>query len=188
MKRTETLIGGVCVIEPRVFGDSRGWFYESYSLRAFEQIGIDTVFVQDNRSYSSAKGTLRGLHCQVGESAQAKLVSCTRGEILDVAVDIREGSPTYMKHVGVILSAENKKMLYIPAGCLHGFVALTDDVELSYKVDKFYSAADDRSIRYDDPAFGIDWGATDPVLSDKDRNAPLFACSDARFTYDGEKK
>ena len=181
MKRTDTNISGVCIIEPQVFGDSRGWFYESYSQRAFEQIGISTVFVQDNRSYSAAKGTLRGLHCQTGESAQAKLVSCTRGEILDVAVDIRKGSPTYMQHIGVILSGENKKMLFIPAGCLHGFVALTDYVELSYKVDKFYSAEHDRSIRYDDPAFGIDWGTDSPILSDKDRNAPLYADSDADF-------
>ena len=178
MKRIDTPVNGVCIIEPRVFGDSRGWFYENYSLCEFENLGIDTVFVQDNRSYSSKKGTLRGLHCQKGESAQAKLVSCTRGEILDVAVDIRRDSPTYMKHVGVILSAENKKMLYIPEGCLHGFVALTDDVELSYKVNRFYSAEDDRSIRYDDPAFGIEWGVENPVLSDKDKNAPLYSESD----------
>lgn len=178
MNKKETAVDGVYIIEPKVFGDSRGWFYENYSTKAFSEIGIDTVFVQDNRSYSAKKGTLRGLHCQKAPAAQAKLVSCTRGEILDVAVDIRRDSPTYMKHVKVLLSAENKLMLYIPKGCLHGFVALTDDVELSYKVDELYSPENDRSIRYDDPDIGIDWGEAEPVLSDKDRNAPLLKDSD----------
>ena len=178
MNKKETAVDGVYIIEPKVFGDSRGWFYENYSTHAFSEIGIDTVFVQDNRSYSAKKGTLRGLHCQKAPAAQAKLVSCTRGEILDVAVDIRRDSPTYMKHVKVLLSAENKLMLYIPKGCLHGFVALTDDVELSYKVDELYSPENDRSIRYDDPDIGIDWGEVEPVLSDKDRNAPLLKDSD----------
>ncbi len=178
MIKKETCIDGVYIIEPRVFGDSRGWFYESYSANAFAEIGIDTVFVQDNRSYSAKKGTLRGLHCQKAPAAQAKLVSCTRGEIIDVAVDIRKDSPTYMKHVKVNLSAENKLMLYIPKGCLHGFAALTDDVELSYKVDEFYSPENDRSIRFDDPVIGIDWGETNPILSDKDKNAPLLRDSD----------
>ena len=178
MNKKETAIDGVYIIEPKVFGDSRGWFYENYSTKAFSEIGIDTVFVQDNRSYSARKGTLRGLHCQKAPAAQAKLVSCTRGEILDVAVDIRRDSPTYMKHVKVLLSAENKLMLYIPKGCLHGFVALTDDVELSYKVDELYSPENDRSIRYDDPDIGIDWGEVEPVLSNKDRNAPLLKDSD----------
>lgn len=178
MIKKETCIDGVYIIEPRVFGDSRGWFYESYSAKAFAEIGIDTVFVQDNRSYSAKKGTLRGLHCQKAPAAQAKLVSCTRGEIIDVAVDIRKDSPTYMKHVKVNLSAENKLMLYIPKGCLHGFAALTDDVELSYKVDEFYSPENDRSIRFDDPVIGIDWGETNPILSDKDKNAPLLRDSD----------
>ncbi len=178
MNKKETAVDGVYIIEPKVFGDSRGWFYENYSTKAFSEIGIDTVFVQDNRSFSAKKGTLRGLHCQKAPAAQAKLVSCTRGEILDVAVDIRRDSPTYMKHVKVLLSAENKLMLYIPKGCLHGFVALTDDVELSYKVDELYSPENDRSIRYDDPDIGIDWGEVEPVLSDKDRNAPLLKDSD----------
>ncbi|MBR5112921.1 MAG: dTDP-4-dehydrorhamnose 3,5-epimerase [Clostridia bacterium] len=178
MNKKETAVDGVYIIEPKVFGDSRGWFYENYSTKTFSEIGIDTVFVQDNRSYSAKKGTLRGLHCQKAPAAQAKLVSCTRGEILDVAVDIRRDSPTYMKHVKVLLSAENKLMLYIPKGCLHGFVALTDDVELSYKVDELYSPENDRSIRYDDPDIGIDWGEVEPVLSDKDRNAPLLKDSD----------
>jgi dTDP-4-dehydrorhamnose 3,5-epimerase len=178
MNKKETAIDGVYIIEPKVFGDSRGWFYESYSTEAFSLLGIDTVFVQDNRSFSAKKGTLRGLHCQKAPAAQAKLVSCTRGEIIDVAVDIRRDSPTYMKHVKVLLSAENKLMLYIPKGCLHGFITLTDNVELSYKVDDLYSPENDRSIKYDDPDIGIDWGEIDPVLSDKDRNAPLLKDSD----------
>ena len=181
MEKTETALEGVYIIEPKVFADSRGWFYESYSQRELEKLGIFTRFVQDNRSFSAAKGTLRGLHCQVGEFAQTKLVSCTRGKILDVAVDVRRSSPTYLKHVAVELSEENKLMLYIPAGCLHGFVSLTDNVELLYKADSFYSAAHDRSVRFDDPIFGIDWGVADPVLSDKDKNAPLYEDSDVRF-------
>lgn len=181
MNLTETGIKGVYLIEPAVFGDNRGWFYESYSALKFAQLGIDTVFVQDNRSFSEKKGTVRGLHCQKAPAAQAKLVSCTRGSIIDVAVDIRKDSPTYLKHVVVELSGENKKMLYIPKGCLHGFVTLTDNVELSYKVDDYYSPENDRSIRFDDPIFGIDWGTDNPVLSEKDRNAPLFLQSDVEF-------
>ncbi len=181
MNLTETGIKGVYLIEPAVFGDNRGWFYESYSALKFAQLGIDTVFVQDNRSFSEKKGTVRGLHCQKAPAAQAKLVSCTRGSIIDVAVDIRKDSPTYLRHVAVELSGENKKMLYIPKGCLHGFVTLTDNVELSYKVDDYYSPENDRSIRFDDPIFGIDWGTDNPVLSEKDRNAPLFSQSDVEF-------
>lgn len=183
MIQNKTGIEGVYLIEPDVYGDERGWFYESYSQKSFEALGIDTVFVQDNRSFSAKKGTLRGLHCQIGESAQAKLVSCTRGEILDVAVDIRKGSLTYLKHIAVKLSAENKNMLFIPRGCLHGFVSLTDDVELSYKTDNFYCAADDRSIKYDDPVFGIEWNVNNPVLSEKDKKAPLYNDSDVSFEY-----
>ncbi len=181
MNLTETGIKGVYLIEPAVFGDNRGWFYESYSALKFAQLGIDTVFVQDNRSFSEKKGTVRGLHCQKAPAAQAKLVSCTRGSIIDVAVDIRKNSPTYLRHVAVELSGENKKMLYIPKGCLHGFVTLTDNVELSYKVDDYYSPENDRSIRFDDPLFGIDWGTDNPILSEKDRNAPLFSQSDVEF-------
>lgn len=183
MNRIDTEVEGVYIIEPKVFGDNRGWFFESYSVDSFAKIGIDTVFVQDNRSYSAKKGTLRGLHCQKNPTSQAKLVSCPRGEIMDVAVDIRKGSPTYMKHVCVILSAGNKRMLYIPKGCLHGFVALTDDVELSYKVDELYCPADDRSIKFDDPEIGVEWGVTEPVLSEKDKNAPLLCDSDVDFYY-----
>ena len=181
MIKEETKLSGVFIIEPKVFGDNRGWFYESYSQKALSDLGIDTVFVQDNRSYSAKKGTLRGLHCQKNPSSQAKLVSCTRGKIIDVAVDIRKDSPTYMKHIEVELSAENKRMLYIPKGCLHGFVTLTDDAELFYKVDELYSPENDRSIRFDDPEIGIDWGDDEHILSEKDKNAPLLKDSDVEY-------
>ena len=183
MKLIQTEIDGVFEIEPKVFGDNRGWFYESYSKEEFSRLGIDADFVQDNRSFSEKKGTLRGLHCQTEPKAQAKLVSCTRGAILDVAVDIRRGSPTFMKWISVEMTAENKKMLFIPKGCLHGFVALTDNVELSYKVDDFYSPENDRSIRFDDPEIGVEWGVDAPVLSEKDKNAPLLADSDVKFNF-----
>ena len=183
IKLIQTEIDGVFEIEPKVFGDNRGWFYESYSKEEFSRLGIDADFVQDNRSFSEKKGTLRGLHCQTEPKAQAKLVSCTRGAILDVAVDIRRGSPPFMKWISVELTAENKKMLFIPKGCLHGFVALTDNVELSYKVDDFYSPENDRSIRFDDPEIGVEWGVDAPVLSEKDKNAPLLADSDVKFNF-----
>ena len=183
MTLIKTEIDGVYIVEPKVFGDNRGWFYESYSKKAFEELGIDIAFVQDNRSFSAKKGTLRGLHCQTDPKAQAKLVSCTRGEIIDVAVDIREGSPTYMKHVAVTLSEENKKMLLIPKGCLHGFVTVSENVELSYKVDELYSPENDRSIRWNDPEIGVEWGIDEPILSEKDKNAPLLKDSDVKFKY-----
>ena len=183
MTINKTEIEGVFEIEPKVFGDSRGWFCETYSKKFFEDNGINADFVQDNRSFSAKKGTLRGLHCQTDPKSQAKLVSCIKGEILDVAVDIRKGSPTYMKWVAVKLSQENKKMLFIPKGCLHGFVTLTDDVEISYKVDDFYSPENDRSICWCDGEIGVEWGITEPILSDKDKNAPLLKDSDVSFDF-----
>lgn len=183
MKATQTKISEVKIIEPEVFGDNRGWFYESYSFEKLERLGIDTEFVQDNRSFSAVKGTLRGIHFQKTPFAQTKLLSCTRGKILDVAVDLRKGSPTYLQWVSVELSAENKKMLYIPKGFGHGFVTLTDDVEVFYKVDEYYNRESDRSIRFDDPEIGVDWGISDPILSQKDINAPLLCRSDADFVY-----
>ncbi|MBP3329025.1 MAG: dTDP-4-dehydrorhamnose 3,5-epimerase [Clostridia bacterium] len=185
MEVEKTFIDGAVVLTPKVFGDNRGWFMESYSKRTLEEAGIFDDFIQDNRSFSAEKGTLRGLHCQTEPMAQAKLLTCLKGEILDVAVDIREGSPTYMKWVSVKLSEENKKMFYIPAGCLHGFVTLTDNVEVMYKVNNFYSPENDRSVRFDDPTLGVEWGVTNPILSQKDLNAPLLKDSDVKFTYKG---
>ena len=182
-KKIETKLPGVVILEPQVFGDNRGWFMESYSKKKLAEAGIDVDFVQDNRSFSAEKGTLRGLHCQLCPTAQSKLLTCIRGKILDVAVDIRKGSPTYMQWESVELSGENKKSFFIPKGCLHGFVTLTDDVEVMYKVDEFYSPADDRSIRFDDPALGVEWGIENPILSQKDMNAPLLENSDVSFDY-----
>ncbi|MBQ3004547.1 MAG: dTDP-4-dehydrorhamnose 3,5-epimerase [Clostridia bacterium] len=183
MKVLETNLKDAVIIEPQVFGDNRGWFSETYSKKKFEEIGINTEFVQDNASRSAVKGTVRGLHCQTNPCAQAKLVSCTRGAVKDVIVDIRKGSPTYLKSIAVELSEDNHRMLFVPKGFLHGFVTLTDDVELRYKVDEYYSPENDRSICYCDEIFGIDWGVKNPVLSEKDKNAPKFEESDVEFVY-----
>jgi dTDP-4-dehydrorhamnose 3,5-epimerase len=178
-----TDIEEVLIIEPDVLGDNRGWFMETYSKAKFSEMGIDIDFVQDNHSLSAQKGTLRGLHFQLEPKAQTKLVRCTKGRILDVAVDVREGSPTYRNWVSAELSEANKKQLLIPKGFAHGFLTLTDDVEVQYKVDEYYSSQCDRSIRFDDPKIGIDWGIADPVLSKKDSSAPLLENSDTNFKY-----
>ena len=183
MTLNETAVNGVFEIEPKIFGDNRGWFYESYSKEKFEKLGITAEFVQDNRSFSAQKGTLRGLHCQTDPKAQSKLITCLKGAILDVAVDIRKGSPTYMKWVAVELNEENKKMLFIPKGCLHGFLTLTDNVEVSYKVDETYSPENDRSICFCDSEIGVKWGVENPILSEKDKNAPLLKDSDVSFDF-----
>ena len=183
MKRIETGLVDCVIIEPQVFGDSRGWFYESYSAPKLSELGITCNFVQDNRSMSSLKGTLRGLHCQTAPAAQAKLISCTKGAITDVVVDIREGSPTYLKHVCVELSEENKLMLFVPRGFLHGFVTRTDNVEVYYKTDNIYSPEYDRSVRYNDPAFSIDWKEENPIMSAKDTENKLLCDSDIHFVY-----
>lgn len=179
----KTEIEGVFTVEPQVFGDNRGWFCETYSKKAFEEKGIFADFVQDNRSFSAKAGTLRGLHCQTDPKSQAKLVSCTKGKIIDVAVDIREGSPTYKKWIAVELSEENKKMLFIPKGCLHGFLTISENVEISYKVDDFYSPENDRSICWCDPELGVEWGIENPILSAKDKAAPLLKDSDVYFKF-----
>lgn len=183
MKIINTDLPEVKLIEPQVFGDSRGWFYESYSYEKLKELGIDTVFLQDNRSFSAEKGTLRGIHFQKTPYAQTKLICCTKGEILDVAVDLRKGSPTYLKWISVILSEENKSMLYIPKGFGHGFVTLTDNVEVLYKVDSYYNKESDRSIRFDDEEIDVKWSVTSPILSEKDKNAPCLCDSDVDFIY-----
>ena len=184
MKKIETNIPGVCIVEPQVYGDHRGYFMETYSTRAFEQIGITAVFVQDNQSFTAQKGTLRGIHFQNAPMAQAKLVRVTRGAVMDVAVDLRRGSPTYRQWAAVELSAGNKRMLYLPRGFGHGFKTLTDDVEFCYKVDNLYSKEHDRGIRFDDPSIGVAWGeVTEDLLSAKDLHAPLLEESDCNFLY-----
>ena len=174
MKVTETKLPGVYLIEPDVFGDARGWFMESWSKRKFEEVGLYVDFLQDNHSYSAEKGTLRGLHYQLNPMAQAKLLRATRGTIFDVAVDIRKGSPNYAKWVGYELSAENKRQLFIPRGFAHGFITLTDDVEVQYKADNYYAPDCDGNIRWDDPEIGIQWPIEPTILSDKDEKAPLL--------------
>jgi len=187
MKITLTEIKDLLIIEPKVFGDNRGWFFESYSKLKLSEYGIECDFVQDNHSFSAQKGTLRGLHFQLNPKAQAKLVRCTRGAILDVAVDLRKGSPTYKKWVAIELSAENKKQFFIPKGFAHGFLTLTDNVEVQYKTDDYYAPEYDRSIAYNDGDLNINWGIKDPILSEKDRNAPLLCDSDVNFVYQGDE-
>ena len=174
MKFTKTKLDGVVIIEPDVFGDHRGFFMESWSQKKMEEAGLFYNFVQDNHSMSSVKGTLRGIHFQKGDKAQAKLVRCVRGAVLDVAVDLRHDSSTYKQWVAVVLSEENKKQLLIPRGFGHGFVTLTDNVEFLYKADNYYAPEAEGGIRWDDPELGVDWGVEDPIISTKDKNNPVL--------------
>lgn len=183
MRVIKTNIKDLLIIEPQVFGDHRGWFFESYSKFKLREQGIECDFVQDNHSFSAQKGTLRGLHFQLNPKAQAKLVRCTSGVILDVAVDLRKGSPTYKKWLSIELSAENKKQFFIPKGFAHGFLTLTDDVEVQYKTDEYYDPQLDRSIAYNDKEFNINWEIESPILSEKDKNASLLKDSDINFIY-----
>jgi dTDP-4-dehydrorhamnose 3,5-epimerase len=177
----QTPLKDLVVITPQVFGDHRGWFCETYSKTKLAEAGIDIDFVQDNQSYSAVKGTLRGLHFQTNPKAQTKLIRCTRGKIIDTVVDLRKSSPTYKQWYSIELTPENAKQLFIPKGFAHGFLTLTEDVEVQYKVDEFYSPECDRSIRFDDPEIGVDWGISDPILSEKDLKAPLLCDSDVDF-------
>jgi dTDP-4-dehydrorhamnose 3,5-epimerase len=177
MNLTRFDIAGPVLIEPRRFTDARGFFSEVWKASSHAEIGITTSFVQDNHSLSRLKGTVRGLHFQRPPTAQGKLVRCTRGAILDVAVDIRPGSPSFGTFVAVELSAENGLQLWIPRGFAHGLCTLTEDTEVLYKVDAPYDPATDSAIRFDDPAIGIPWPVPpgEALLSDKDRAAPLLA-------------
>ncbi|NKC32070.1 dTDP-4-dehydrorhamnose 3,5-epimerase [Falsiroseomonas selenitidurans] len=177
MKVTPQAIPDVLLIEPARFGDARGFFSEVWKRSALAAQGLDVTFVQDNHSLSREVGVLRGLHFQRAPAAQGKLVRVVRGRVLDVAVDIREGSPTYGRHVAVELSAENWRQLWVPRGFAHGFLTLEPDCEVLYKVDAEYSREHDGGILWNDPALGIDWPLPPggPVLSDKDRAAPKLA-------------
>ena len=184
VEKIATKLEGVYLIEPKVFGDQRGYFMETWSTRNFAELGLHYDFVQDNQSYSAHKGTLRGIHFQNSPASQAKLVRVNRGAVMDVAVDLRKGSPTYLQWIAAELSAENRRMLMIPRGFGHGFKTLTDDVEFIYKLENLSDKACDRGIRFDDPAIGIDWGEIrEELLSPKDLNAPLLADSDCNFVY-----
>lgn len=174
MKITKTKLDGVVIIEPDVFGDKRGFFMESWNKKKMSELGLEYDFVQDNHSKSTVKGTLRGIHFQKGDKAQAKLVRCVKGAVLDVAVDLRKNSPTFKQWIGVELSEENKKQLLIPRGFGHGFVTLTDDVEFLYKADNYYALEADAGIRWNDPDIGVDWCVENPILSEKDKNNPFL--------------
>lgn len=182
MEVTKTKFKGLLIVETDVFGDHRGWFTESYTKAKFTDNGIDADFVQDNQSYSSVNGTLRGIHFQTNPKAQAKMIRCTRGTIIDTVVDLRKGSDTYKQWFSIELSAENKKQLFIPQGFGHAFLTITDDVEVQYKADEYYSKEHDRSIQFDDPELGVDWGIENPILSEKDMKAPLLKDSDVNFS------
>ena len=171
-----TDIEGPLIIEPRIFGDHRGYFFESFSLRDFAANVGPVDFVQDNESYSARRGVLRGLHFQKGDAAQAKLLRVVRGRVLDVAVDIRPGSPTFGHYVKVELSGENKRQFFIPRGFAHGFLVLEDDTLFQYKCDNYYAPEAEGSYRWNDPYFAIDWGISpdEVILSEKDARAPFF--------------
>jgi dTDP-4-dehydrorhamnose 3,5-epimerase len=166
----KTIIEGLFLIKPTIFEDIRGWFIESYNREQFSINGIECDFIQDNHSLSLKRGTLRGLHMQIYPKQQSKLVRCTRGKILDVVVDLRRNSKTYLQKYSVELSGENKIQILIPKGLAHGFVTLEDLTEVQYKVDQSYSKSHEISIRHDDPTIGIDWKVENPILSIKDLN------------------
>jgi len=184
MKFIKSVIPDVYILEPSVFGDHRGYFLESFNLEKFEENVYPIKFVQDNESKSS-KGVLRGLHFQKPPFNQAKLVRCIQGKVMDVAVDIRKGSPTYGKHVAVELSEENKRQLFVPRGFAHGFSVLSETAVFAYKVDNTYSPESDSGIRYDDKELNIDWGLTvaEVQLSEKDKNLSFFKDFETPFKF-----
>ncbi len=182
MEVIKTEIDGLLVIKPKVFNDERGYFFESYNEDNYQKAGIDFCFVQDNIS-KSKKSTIRGLHYQVGEKAQGKLCKVIYGKVLDVAVDIRFGSPTFGKHFSFELSEENHAQLWIPPGFAHGFSVLSDEVIFSYKCTAFYSKEHERAIIFNDPELKINWKVENPIVSEKDFKAPLFKSIPKDFIY-----
>lgn len=184
MPFTQTHIAGLLVYEPPVFADARGFFFESFNARVFAEQGIEKPFVQDNQSMSK-RGVLRGLHYQLEPMAQAKLVRVISGEVMDVAVDIRKGSPTFGQSFSIVLSAENKKQLYIPRGFAHAFIVFSEHAEFFYKCDNYYSKEHDAGILFNDPQLAVDW-KMDPrhiIVSEKDRALPLFAQAKNNFVF-----
>lgn len=183
----ETLaIPEVKIIRPKKHGDDRGFFSETYTARAFADIGINIAFVQDNHAFSAARGTLRGLHFQSPPFAQDKLVRVTRGAVLDVAVDLRNGSPTYGQHVAAVISAKEWNQILVPIGFAHGLLTLEPDTEVIYKVSNFYSPQHDLGLLWNDPALGIDWplNGAEPILSVKDKVQPRLSELPTHFTYE----
>ncbi|MCW9065346.1 MAG: dTDP-4-dehydrorhamnose 3,5-epimerase [Ignavibacteriaceae bacterium] len=182
MKVTKTEIPDLLVVQPDVFTDSRGFFFESYNKKRYEEFGIPDDFIQDNIS-KSKKGTIRGLHYQIGEKAQGKLCQVIEGEVLDVAVDIRFNSLTFGKHFSLILNSEKKFQLWIPVGFAHGFSVLSDEAIFSYKCTNYYSKAQERSILFNDPDLKIDWKIESPIVSEKDLQAAKFKDIEKDFVF-----
>lgn len=182
----KTTLPGVLVLQPRRFEDARGFFSEVWNRRTLADAGVNRDFVQDNQSVSLRRGTVRGLHFQAPPHAQAKLVRCGRGAIWDVAVDVRRGSPTFGQWVGVELSAENGRQVYVPEGFLHGFSTLTDDAEVLYKCTDFYAPAADGAVRFDSPGLAVDWrlDGGEALVSDKDARAPDFDAFESPFAME----
>lgn len=189
MKIFETSLMDAKLIETDIYGDRRGFFTETYTKTKFKQDGIDFEFNQDNQSLSTEPGVLRGLHYQLAPYDQTKLVRAVTGVIYDVIVDLRKGSPTYKKWEGFILSEYNHRQLLVPKGFAHGFMTLTPDVNVAYKVDGYYHPEADRGIRYDDPELNIIWPMSDGdlILSEKDKNHPLLKDAELNFTFEGDK-
>lgn len=184
MEVIKTQIDDLLVIKPDVFHDARGYFLEAYNRLRYEEIGIGPGFVQDNCSFSR-RGTVRGLHYQIGDSAQGKLVSVVQGGVLDVAVDIRFGSPTFGEHVAVELTDENQLQFWLPPGFAHGFSVLSKTAVFTYKCTAYYDKKTERAIVYDDPDLNIDWKVTDPIVSQKDLEAPLLRSIERDFVFGG---
>lgn len=182
MKTIKTNVPDLLIVEPKVFRDERGYFFEAHNQKKLKEAGLDVTFVQDNES-KSQRGVLRGLHFQKPPYAQGKLVRVIKGAVLDIAVDIRKGSPAFGKYHAVKITEENKKMFWIPPGFAHGFVTLEDETIFFYKCTDYYNKESEASIFWNDPNLNIDWGVEDPVISEKDQKAPYFAHFDSPFTY-----
>jgi dTDP-4-dehydrorhamnose 3,5-epimerase len=182
MEVIKTNIDGLLIIKPDVFGDDRGYFFETYSKRKYAEYGIEEDFIQDNIS-KSLKGTIRGLHYQVGDNAQGKLCHVIKGKVLDVAVDIRFDSPTFGQYFSIELTGEDKTQMWIPPGFAHGFSVLSDEVLFVYKCTNYYSKPDERAILYNDPQLNIDWKVENPIVSEKDLKAKLINEIQADFVY-----
>lgn len=182
MKISKTEFPGLLLIEPQVYNDNRGYFFESYNQMIFEQTGLKINFVQDNIS-KSVKGTIRGLHFQIDPYAQGKLCQVIKGEVLDVAVDLRKNSPTFGKYYSIILSEENHYQLWIPEGFAHGFSVLSDEAIFHYKCSNFYNKASERALLYNDPTLNIDWKVESPIVSEKDKQGMLFSELPIYFIY-----
>jgi len=183
----KTTLKDAYIFEPKVFGDHRGFFMETYNEKMFEEAGLKFNFIQDNHAMSAETGTLRGMHFQLEPYAQTKLVRVIKGAVYDVIVDIREGSPTYGQWEGFILSEDNKRQLLVPQGFAHGYCTLVKDTEFVYKVDNYYSPECDRGLAWDDPDLNIQWPTSKPILSEKDKKQPLFKDLGRSFIYKGEE-